>query len=175
MIARAQQRSLSRSVSFGWSRIAWSNEIVDLEKLPWPWPDDSVQEVLLSHVLEHLGGDTVTYLGIIKELYRVCHNGAQISIVVPHPRHDHFLSDPTHVRPITADSLALFSQSANRQCMAMGIANTPLGIYLGVDFAIHSINFTLDEPWRGRHERKEITESDLRYAARHYNNVIRQI
>jgi predicted SAM-dependent methyltransferase len=29
----------------------------DLETFPWPWPDDSVVEVLLNHVLEHLGHD----------------------------------------------------------------------------------------------------------------------
>ena len=62
-----------------------------LEKLPWPWADDSVQEMRFSHVLEHLGADATTYLSIIKELYRVCRDGAQIFIVVPHPRHDHFL------------------------------------------------------------------------------------
>ena len=35
----------------------------DLEVVPWPWPDDSVSEVLLKHVLEHLGRDPSVYLG----------------------------------------------------------------------------------------------------------------
>src|SRR6516162_1537826 len=30
----------------------------DLETFPWPWPDDSVSEILLIHVLEHLGQET---------------------------------------------------------------------------------------------------------------------
>lgn len=148
------------------------DEVVDLEKLPWPWPDESFQEVMLSHVLEHLGAETKTYLGIIKELYRVCRNGAKIAIIVPHPRHDFFLGDPTHVRPITPGGLALFSQSANRQWIANGAANTPLGIYLDVDFSIESVNHPLDEPWRTRHERKEIADDELQYAVRHYNNVV---
>jgi predicted SAM-dependent methyltransferase len=42
--------------------------VADLEQLPWPWADDSVEEVMLSHVLKHLGAETKTYLGIIKEL-----------------------------------------------------------------------------------------------------------
>ena len=29
--------------------------VLDLEALPWPWADDSVDEVDLIHVLEHLG------------------------------------------------------------------------------------------------------------------------
>ena len=31
------------------------DEIVDLEKIPWPWPDDSAEEIQMIHVLEHLG------------------------------------------------------------------------------------------------------------------------
>ena len=27
----------------------------DLEELPWDWKDDSIEEILMVHVLEHLG------------------------------------------------------------------------------------------------------------------------
>lgn len=151
------------------------DQIVDLENLPWPWPDNSVDEVMLSHVLEHLGAATAIYLGIIKELYRVCRDGAPIHIEVPHPRHDSFLSDPTHVRAIIPDGLLLFSQAQNRTWIAQGVANTPLGIYLNVDFAITSVKMMLDELWRGRFERREILSNDLDHAALSYNNVIAAI
>ena len=72
----------------------------DLETFPWPWPDDSIDEIILSQVLEHLGQLPNVYLRIIQELYRICKEGALIQISVPHPRHDHYLCDPTHVRPI---------------------------------------------------------------------------
>jgi len=147
------------------------DQIVDLDALPWPWADNSVQEVRLSHVLEHLGAETTTFFGIIKELYRVCRDGAQIFIAVPHPRHDDFIADPTHVRPITPGSLTLFSQRKNREWIAKGAANTPLGLYLSVDFSIESVSIVLDEPWLSQYRRKEITEADLRYATNHYNNV----
>jgi SAM-dependent methyltransferase len=148
------------------------DQVADLESLPWPWPDDSVDEVLLSHVLEHLGAATDVYLGIFKELYRVCRDGASVSILVPHPRHDFFLNDPTHVRPITPDGLAMFSQAANRQWIAERVANTPLAIYLGIDFTTDAVNIVLDEHWRGLVERKEVSAEDLADAARHSNNVI---
>ena len=151
------------------------DEVVDLEVFPWPWPDDSVDEVLLSHVLEHLGASTEVYLGIIKELYRVCRDGAKIGIAVPHPRHDNYLGDPTHVRPITADSMMLFSQAANREWQANGAANTPLGLYLGVDFKIDTINYDLSPPWKELHDQKKITPAELQHAIRSYNNVIQQI
>src|SRR5436190_17104632 len=71
--------------------------VFDIERLPWPWPDSSVEEVLMFHVLEHVGRDSDTYLGLIKELWRVCRHEARVRVIVPHPRHDHFLGDPTHV------------------------------------------------------------------------------
>jgi hypothetical protein len=152
-----------------------TDQVFDLEVFPWPWPDDCVDEVLLAHVLEHLGAQTAVYLGVIKELYRVCRDGAKIQIIVPHPRHDNFISDPTHVRPIVPESIRLFSQAVNREWIAMGAANTPLGIYLGVDFAIQHVTFGLSPVWKDRLDRKEVNVSDLQYAMATYNNVVKQI
>lgn len=151
------------------------DQVLDLEKFPWPWPDDSVDEVLLFHVLEHLGAQTDTYLGIFKELYRVCRDGATILIAVPHPRHDSFISDPTHVRPITPEGINLFSQAANREWIAAKAANTPLGIYIGVDFLIELVNWKVEPAWKDRFDRKEITERELEHAVRTYNNVVKAI
>jgi hypothetical protein len=66
----------------------------DLETFPWPWKDNSVNEIRLIHVLEHLGERKEVFLNIIKELYRICVASATIHIVVPHPRHDDFINDP---------------------------------------------------------------------------------
>ncbi len=146
----------------------------DLEQLPWPFPDDSAEEVVLRHVLEHLGRETSVYLGLMGELWRVCAPGATLRITVPHPRHDDYLGDPTHVRPITVQGLELFSQAKNREWAAAGRPNTPLGIQLGIDFAIASATMVPDEPWRGRLERKEITPRDLAAAVRQLNNVVKE-
>ena len=56
---------------------------LDLEQFPWPWASDSVDEVLASHVLEHLGTTPDAFIGVMKELYRVCRNGAEVRIAVP--------------------------------------------------------------------------------------------
>ena len=47
------------------------DQVVDLEKFPWPWEDSSASHILMSHVLEHLGESRDCYLEVIKELYRV--------------------------------------------------------------------------------------------------------
>jgi len=148
------------------------DQVVDLEVLPWPWVDDTVDEVMLRHVLEHLGREPDLFLGIMAELYRVCRGGARITVVVPHPRHDYYLNDPTHVRPITLGGLEMFSQRRNREWLDKGLGNTPLGLYTGVDFEIVSYDVIPDEPWRGRMQRGEMTPQELQQAMRMYANVI---
>lgn len=150
------------------------DQVVDLERFPWPWPDDSVDEVRMHHVLEHLGAQTEIYLGIIKELYRVCRDNAAIHIIVPHPRHDDFLNDPTHVRPVTPASFVLFSQAKNREWLAKGVSNSPLGLYLDVDFVVDTESYLLEEPWGHLYEQKKLPFADLQHAIRLYGNVIKQ-
>lgn len=150
------------------------DRVVDLEAVPWPFPDDVAEEVVLRHVLEHLGAATDTYLAIIRELYRICRPGAKVTITVPHPRHDDFLNDPTHVRPVTPQGLELFSQARNREWAAKGNANTPLGLYLGVDFEIVSATMVPDEPWRSDLTRGRLDNAGLAQAMRRFNNVIKE-
>lgn len=146
----------------------------DLEQFPWPWETGSVDEVMFNHVLEHLGATTALYLGIIKELYRVCRADATVVVVVPHPRHEHYLNDPTHVRPITPEGLQLFSKALNRQWAEGRVANTPLGLYLDVDFEVVQAQIVLDEPWLSRLQGGAITQQGAMDAIRQYNNVARE-
>ena len=113
-----------------------ADQMVDLEVLPWPWETNSVKEVLLRHVLEHLGQSTDLYLGIIKELYRVCAPGAAVIIEVPHPLHPDYLGDPTHCRPVTVEGLSLFNLDYANQLIAAKSIGTPLAYYMGVDFVV---------------------------------------
>lgn len=147
----------------------------DLETFPWPWEDNSIGEIRLNHVLEHLGQITSVYLRIIKELYRICAPDAAIYIVVPHPRHDHFLNDPTHVRIVTPQGLDLFSKSKNREWIKERCANSPLGLYLDVDFEIIDVKYILDPLWLEKLNSKEITETQVDQAFRNFNNVVMEI
>ncbi|MDQ7007508.1 MAG: hypothetical protein Q9Q40_09760 [Acidobacteriota bacterium] len=146
----------------------------DLEVFPWPFDDDSVGEVVLNHVLEHLGQTTDTYLGIMRELYRVCRGGARIRIHVPHPRHDDFINDPTHVRAVTPDSLLLFSQRKNLEWVRRRCANSTLGLSLGVDFELADFKLELDPAWGERLQKGEIDQNVLFDAVRRYNNVVKE-
>ena len=149
--------------------------VVDLEQLPWPWADNTVSHVLMSHVLEHLGQQREVYLGIIQELYRVCVDGALIEIHVPHPRHDHFLWDPTHVRPITVEGLLMFDKQTNLQWIQDNSANTPLAIYLGVDFRIDKVNYMPDPVVKKQLDSGEISVPLFLSLLRTQNNICQQI
>ena len=144
----------------------------DLEQLPWPIPDDAAEEVLLKHVLEHLGRDSDTFLGILQELYRVCAPGALVRIVVPHPRHRDFLQDPTHVRPVLAEMFEHFSLDINEEWIRRGQPGTPLALYLGLDFHIEAVTLNLDPWWDAEYRSGRITGEQLDRAARDHNDVV---
>jgi SAM-dependent methyltransferase len=147
----------------------------DLEVFPWPWEDSSIDEVLISHVLEHLGETTAVFFGVIKELYRICKHGARILIAVPHPRNDNFLSDPTHVRSFMPESFTFYSKALNREWQKNKAANTPLGLYLDVDFTVANVVNSLCEPWASQVQNGKFTQSELEEAVKRYNNVVNEI
>ncbi len=122
----------------------------DLEQTPWPWEDNSISEIKLEHVLEHLGLTPQAYLNIWKELYRVCRDGAVIDILVPYWRHDYFFDDPTHVRPITPRGILMFDQSVNLEHLKAGDRSTKLGLLTGVDISLRNediiFGYDTDEP-----------------------------
>ena len=146
----------------------------NLEQTPWPFEDDSVDEILLNHALEHLGADSDRFLAIIQELYRVCRGGATLKINVPHPRHDDFINDPTHVRIVTPELMALFSKRQNQIWRDAGASNSQLAVFLDVDFEVRHTEMPLDERYAEAFARGELTEAQLFEMARSQNNVIRE-
>lgn len=150
------------------------DRVVDLEQIPWPFETSSVDEVLLIHVLEHLGAGADLFLAIMQELHRVCRPGARIRIEVPHPRHDIFLNDPTHVRVVTPAIMTLFSKASCREWEATGVTNTPLALYLDVDFELRTNEMVLEQVYLDMLMSGQKTEAEVLELARMQNNVIRE-
>lgn len=118
---------------------------LNIEKDRLPFEDNTVEVVVAHHILEHLGDG---YFHALQELYRVCKHGAIIDIRVPHPRHDAFLADPTHRRPITPVGLQLFSKKFNQYCKEIKASSSLLGEYFDVDFEIVEWNYIPEEKYR---------------------------
>lgn len=94
----------------------------DMRVTPWPWEDDSVDEVLCSHFLEHLTGqERITFFN---ELYRVLKIGAKALMVTPDWSHASAYGDPTHQWPPISSWYALYLHKAWRSGNAPHVGYT---------------------------------------------------
>jgi len=119
--------------------------VADLEQA-LPFEDSSVSEIILCHVLEHLGQDSKTYLNIWKEFYRILKNQGSIKITVPHWNHENFHHDPTHCRKVTPVGVDMFNQVRNLNTIETGGSETTLGLQLGIDIGVDQVGYDF-MPW----------------------------
>ena len=69
----------------------------DLDVFPWPFADGAADEVLASHVFEH-----VRYpVEFVLECWRVLRPGGMLTVQCPHWTSENAFTDPTHVRFVT--------------------------------------------------------------------------
>lgn len=148
--------------------------IHNLETFPYPFDDSSIDEILFNHSLEHIGQIPSVFLKVIQEVYRISKDGAIIKINVPHPRHDDFISDPTHVRPITPMTLQLFDLDLNLKWQEMKAANSPLAIYMGVNLKLISVNITLEPLYMQLLESQQINQEQIGELIKERNNVAKE-
>lgn len=137
----------------------------------FPFEDNTVDEVLAHHVFEHIGDG---FFDFLKELYRICEHEAIIDVHVPHPRHDFFLGDLTHVRPITIENMRPLSKS---WCDTQSYINSSwsgLANQLNVDFEIVTYEYLLDDTFKMIIQNVESNEQ-LDWMARSMNNTITEI
>lgn len=83
--------------------------VADLEKCrdsSLPFEDESVDEFLLSHFIEHMHET----LPMMEELHRIAKPDALMVIRVPYGASDDAFEDPTHVRQYFLGSFGYFSQ-----------------------------------------------------------------
>ena len=146
--------------------------IFDISKTDWPVPDDSVSEVLLHSVIEHFN----SYEVFFKELYRVCSRGAVIKIIVPYPRHDWFLIDPTHVKGWHPESFSFLDKEISINRYLAGNSMTPLALYWGVDFKVNKLEIKSESPAMSSEISALLNANvDLNLANKYLNNVAAEI
>jgi hypothetical protein len=147
----------------------------DLETFPWPFDDNSADDIVMNHCLEHMGAAPDIFFGIIKEIYRVSAPDARIAINVPHPRSDAFIGDPTHVRVVTPMVMSLFSKKNCLEWQKKGEPNTPLALYLDVDFEIVATQHHLTPHWQQQLDSGKMTREEVNLAFTSYYNVSDEI
>lgn len=111
--------------------------IMNLEKDNFPYEDNSVDKVFASHIMEHI--NNLNHL--MKEIYRVCKDGAEVEIISPYWKHHTAFDDPDHKRFITERTFAFYnSRSIGSDGSTMEEAN---GFYS--DFKIIHINYLFNK------------------------------
>jgi len=157
-------------VSLDYDKKSNPDYCLNIEKDTFPFEDNTVEVVVAHHILEHLGDG---YFHCLQELYRVCKHGAIIDVRVPHPRHDAFLADPTHRRPITPVGLQLFSKKFNQYCKEIDASSSLLGEYFEVDFEIVDWSYIPEDKYREKLEgmSKDYVEEYINER----NNIVKEI
>src|SRR5713226_6238945 len=72
----------------------------------WPWADDSVEEIHMSHVLEHFTGPQRVHL--FNEMYRVLIKGGKTTLITPHWCSNRAYGDFTHQWPPVSEMLYFY-------------------------------------------------------------------
>lgn len=91
---------------------------VDLTVYPWPWNDNSVEEIFCSHYCEHVPMEYVQHgdrkkdalCAFFDECYRILKPGAMMKVIVPNARSNRAFQDPTHRRFFVAESFLYFNR-----------------------------------------------------------------
>lgn len=93
------------------------DHIHDLEILPWPFKDDTFDEIHAYEVLEHLGrqGDWRAFFAQFSEVWRILKPGGYLAATCPSYKGMWAWGDPSHTRVITSGSIVFLSQEQYRK------------------------------------------------------------
>ena len=91
----------------GWHNVdieKWDgvDEVVDLNRLPWPWSTGAFEEVGAIDIVEHLG--KLTKVEIVEELARVTSPGGRVVVRVPCASHAWALASLQHAHAFQYNS-----------------------------------------------------------------------
>ena len=81
-------------VNCDWTDKIKVDKVVDLEKTPLPFEDNSVDGIVANHILGHINN----FIPLMHELHRICKKGTKIYIKTPFYAGWGQWNDPTHVR-----------------------------------------------------------------------------
>ncbi len=132
--------------------------VYDLEQFPWPWEDNSVDEIFCSHYVEH----TTDLMKFMNEVYRILKPGATCTIVAPYYASLRAWQDPSHRRAICEATFLYF----NKEWRVKNLVDHYEGTNTDFDF---SYGYIMTPDWAQR------SEEARTFAIRHYMNVVNDL
>ena len=135
-------------------------DLEDCKQKQIPLPENSLDEIHASHILEHI----VNLAPLMEECYRLLKPGGLLAIVCQYYTHEWAWGDPTHVRGINEHTFNFFSQEYLKN------SKSPTSrLNVKCNFEVKRVEFIVAEEW------KHANASELEFAKRRYNNVITNI
>jgi predicted SAM-dependent methyltransferase len=132
--------------------------VVDLKQFPYPFEDESVEEIVSNHFVEHLTGDE--RIKFFNECYRILIPGGTMRHVHPYYKSVRAVQDPTHQWPPISEN-QYFYWSANWM-KANKLEHYP--IKCNFEF---QIAYTWQDPqWANKNDQMQ------QFAINHYFNVV---
>lgn len=98
-------------VNLDFIKIEGVDVIHDLNKYPYPFKDNTFDEIFASHIIEHLDNSEK----FLCELWRISKNNGKVIIRTPHFSSPGCWTDVTHRRGFSFDSLFIFSTKRERK------------------------------------------------------------
>lgn len=145
--------------------------VADLNQFPWPFKDNEFDHIVAKDILEHLGDTSNDFVKVMKEMYRISHNGAIWEIQSPHWNCDIAIDDPDHKRKITMGMFNLFNKRMLLEKLQTEGSDSAHAFEHDVDIEICDMQFDYTGPWAERIRKREISQDELTYALNHFNNV----
>lgn len=137
----------------------------------WNFPDDTFESADLGDLLCQIEKKE-TFYKVIQELWRCLKKDGSVSMNLPHPNHDIFLSNPEFTRAIIPETLEKFNADLNDKWKALGAPYPRLAHRLNVHFEITSLQMNADPYWQDLLQKQQIGSEDLNLASKQALNVV---
>jgi ubiquinone/menaquinone biosynthesis C-methylase UbiE len=144
----------------------------DLLITPWPWSDNSADEVVFEFSLEQMGETTAQLITILKESYRVLKTEGLLKVVFHHPRHDQFYLNPFNRHRLSFEFFQLCSMKYNLDVIPTGVHDNLVAIQHKINFETVSYKPHFDAAVVEQYNAKKVSADDLQFMSRFQNNVI---
>lgn len=129
----------------------------NLSQFPWPWENESVEEIHCSHYVEHVPD----LLKFMDEAARILIPGGKMTVIAPYYTSMRATQDPTHVRSISEATFLYFNKGWRDQNLLAHYTVT-------CDFDF-SYSYVMTPEWAARNQEARD------FAIRHYWNVVNDI
>ena len=134
----------------------------DLMQFPWPFEDNSVDEVFASHYLEHIphgNGYEDPFFSFFDEVYRILKPGGLARFIVPYYSSVRAFQDPTHLRYITEPTFNYLTKTWREM-------NKLTHYPVKCDFEIVKLDHAVSEEFTGK------SQEAVAYSAMHMWNTV---